>query len=124
MTSTVRSLLPGHAIVEGTHSGVVSSSDLRAAGKQMLALCQENGTWHVLTDCTDVTEVPGANEFINLIEALEKAHVGATFRQALIWPVDAHARLGFDEWRTIEQNHGFHVRVFGGRDAAIAWLES
>ncbi len=124
MTSTVQSLLPAHAIIEGTHSGIVSVSDLRTAAKQTLALCQENGTWHVLSDCTDVTDIPGALEFLNLIEALEQVHLGPTFRQALIWPLDEKACLNFDEWRIIEANHGFHAKAFGDRDVAIAWLEA
>ena len=124
MTSTVQSLLPAHAVIEATHSGVVTASDLRASAKQMIALCHENGTWHVLSDCTDVTDIPGAIEFINLIEALEQVHLGPTFRQALIWPLDEEARLNFDEWRTIEQNHGIHAKAFGDRETAIAWLEA
>ena len=124
MTSTVQALMPAHAIIAGTHSGVVSASDLRNAARETFALCQEHDVWRVLTDCHDVTQAPGAIDLLNLLEAMGKAGVDQEFRQALVWPTDMQARLAFDVWKTGEQNRGYHAQAFTDRDAAIAWLES
>ena len=124
MTSVVQTLTPAHNIIEVTHSGEITASDLRASGKQALTIAREQDIWHLLTDCSAATKVPGAIDIINLIGLVDQVQLDAGFRQALIWPDDAEARLGFDFWRTVEANHGLHAKAFGDRDAAIAWLES
>jgi hypothetical protein len=124
MTSVVRTLTPAHAIIEVTHSGEITASDLRKSGTEALTIAREQGIWHLLTDCSATTKVPGAIDVLNLIELVDQVELDAGFRQALIWPDDAEARLGFDFWRTVEANHGMHARAFGDRDAAIDWLES
>lgn len=124
MTSVVQTLTPAHAVIEVTHSGEITASDLRTSGKQVLDIAREQGIWHVLTDCSGATQVPGAIDVLNLVGLVDQVELDKGFRQALIWPDDAEARLGFDFWRTVEANHGLHARAFGDRDAAIAWLES
>jgi hypothetical protein len=124
MTSVVQSLAPAHAIIEVTHSGEITASDLRGSGKQVLELARQEGIWHVLTDCTEATKVPGAIDVLNLVGLVDQVELDAGFRQALLWPRDAETRLGFDFWRTVEANHGMHAKAFGDRDAAIAWLEA
>jgi hypothetical protein len=124
MTSVVQTLTPAHAIIEVTHSGEITASDLRASGKQALTIAQEQDIWHLLTDCSAATKIPGAIDVINLVGLVDQVQLDAGFRQALIWPDDAEARLAFDFWRTVEANHGLHAKAFGSRDAAIAWLES
>lgn len=124
MTSTVQTLTPAHAIIEVTHSGEITASDLRKSGTEALTIARDQGIWHLLTDCSAATKVPGAIDVLNLIELVDQVELDAGFRQALIWPQDDEARLGFDFWRTVEANHGLHARAFGDRDAAIAWLES
>jgi hypothetical protein len=124
MTSVVQTLIPAHAVIEVTHSGEITASDLRSSGKQVLGIAREQGIWHLLTDCSEVTKVPGAIDVLNLMGLVDQVELDKGFRQALIWPHDAEARLGFDFWRTVEANHGLHARAFGDRDAAIAWLES
>lgn len=124
MTSVVQSLAPAHAVIEVTHSGEITASDLRKSGTEALTIARDQGIWHLLTDCSATTKVPGAIDVLNLIELVDKVELDAGFRQALIWPLDDEARLGFDFWRTVEANHGLHAKAFGDRDAAIAWLES
>jgi hypothetical protein len=124
MTSVVQTLTPAHAIIEVTHTGEITASDLRASGKQALGIAREQGIWHLLTDCSGATKVPGAIDVLNLVGLVDHVELDKGFRQALIWPHDAEARLGFDFWRTVEANHGLHAKAFGDRDAAIAWLES
>jgi hypothetical protein len=124
MTSVVQTLTPAHAIIEVTHSGEITASDLRKSGKEALTIARDQNMWRLLTDCSAATKVPGAIDIINLIGLVEQAELDAGFRQALIWPDDAEARLGFDFWRTVEANQGLHAKAFGSRDAAIAWLES
>ena len=124
MTSVVQTLTPAHAIIEVTHTGEITASDLRASGKQVLAIAREENIWHLLTDCTGATAIPGAIDVLNLISLVDQVDLDTGFRQALLWPDDAQARLAFDFWRTVEANHGLHARAFGDRDAAIAWLES
>jgi hypothetical protein len=124
MTSVVQTLTPAHAIIEVTHTGEIKASDLRESGKQALAIAQDQGIWHLLTDCSGATKIPGAIDVLNLVSLVDKVDLDTDFRQALIWPLDADARLAFDFWRTVEANHGLRAKAFGSRDAAIAWLES
>lgn len=124
MTSVVQTLTPAHAVIEVTHTGEITASDLRKSGAEALAIARDQGIWHLLTDCSGATKVPGAIDVLNLVALADQAELDSGFRQALIWPDDAEARLGFDFWRTVEANHGLHARAFGDRDAAIAWLES
>ena len=124
MTTVVRTLTPAHAVIEVTHTGEITASDLRTSGKQALTIARDQDIWHLLTDCSGATKVPGAIDILNLIGLVDQVELDKGFRQALIWPDDAETRLGFDFWRTVEANHGMHARAFGDRDAAIAWLES
>jgi hypothetical protein len=124
MTSVVQTLTPAHAVIEVTHTGEITASDLRKSGTEALAIARDQGIWHLLTDCSGATKVPGAIDVLNLVGLVDQVELDKGFRQALIWPDDAEARLGFDFWRTVEANHGLHARAFGDRDAAIAWLES
>jgi hypothetical protein len=124
MTSVVRTLTPAHAIIEVTHTGEITASDLRTSGSEALAIARDQDIWHLITDCSGATKVPGAIDMLNLIGLVDQVELDKGFRQALIWPDDAETRLGFDFWRTTETNHGLHARAFGDRDSAIAWLES
>jgi hypothetical protein len=124
MPSTVRSLEPEHHIIEVVHHGEIAPADLRASGTKVLELAREGDDWHVLTDCSGITKLPGNLDLLNLIDTLSQAGVNTEFKQALIWPVDDQARLALDFWRTVETNHGLRAKAFGQRDAAIAWLES
>ncbi len=124
MTTVVRTLTPAHAIIEVTHTGEITASDLRKSGTEALTIARDQDIWHLLTDCSGATKVPGAIDILNLIGLVDQVELDKGFRQALIWPDDAETRLGFDFWRTVEANHGMHARAFGDRDAAIAWLES
>ena len=124
MTSAVQTLTPAHAIIEVTHTGEITASDLRKSGTEALTIARDQDIWHLLTDCSGATKVPGAIDILNLIGLVDQVELDKGFRQALIWPDDAETRLGFDFWRTVEANHGMHARAFGDRDAAIAWLES
>jgi hypothetical protein len=124
MTSVVQTLTPAHAIIEVTHTGEITASDLRKSGTEALTIARDQDIWHLLTDCSGATKVPGAIDILNLIGLVDQVELDKGFRQALIWPDDAETRLGFDFWRTVEANHGMHARAFGDRDAAIAWLES
>ena len=58
MTSVVQTLTPAHAIIEVTHSGEITASDLRKSGSEALAIARDQGIWHLLTDCSAVTKVP------------------------------------------------------------------
>ena len=124
MTTVVRTLTPAHAVIEVTHTGEITASDLRKSGTEALTIARDQDIWHLLTDCSGATKVPGAIDILNLIGLVDQVELDKGFRQALIWPDDAETRLGFDFWRTVEANHGMHARAFGDRDAAIAWLES
>ncbi len=123
MTSTVRSLAPEHAIIEGTHEGEVTSSDLKRSGHEALELGRANGITHLLTDCTGMTGAPGNIELLALMDLVDD-EARPAFRQALVWPTDADARLALDFWRTVEVNHHHLAKAFGDREAAIAWLDS
>ena len=94
------------------------------AAREALTIARDQDIWHLLTDCSGATKVPGAIDILNLVGLVDQVELDKGFRQALIWPDDAETRLGFDFWRTVEANHGLHAKAFGDRDAAIAWLES
>lgn len=122
MTSTVRSLMPQHPIIEVTHAGTVTAGDLRASGGEAVRLAGEMGTFHVLTDCTDLTDAPDDIALLSLGEVLRSVASDKGFRQALLWPKDAQARLAVDFWRTAESDLGVQAKLFVSREAAIEWL--
>ena len=123
MTFTVENLAPAHAVILVTHTGEVTASDMRAAGKQVQDLAAGATPVHVLSDFSDATSLPGAIEMLNLLEQLEATGIGAGFRQAMVWPDNDEARLELDVWRTAETNRGLNAKVFGDRESALAWLE-
>jgi len=122
MTSTVRSLAPQYPVIEVTHVGKVTSGDLRESSAEVFRLAKDMGTFHVLTDCSELTEGPDDIALMALGNLLRDLPAGAGFRQALLWPKDAEARLSVDFWRTAEADLGVSVKLFSGRDAAIEWL--
>lgn len=124
MSSVVESLAPAHAVIQVTYTGEVSGAELRSTAGKVLDLARETGIWHVLTDCSGMTKAPGSLDLLNLMDAVHDADLDDGFRQALLWPADEEARLGFDFWRTVEANQGLRARAFGHRDAALEWLES
>ena len=123
MTFVVENLAPAHAVIQVTHTGDVTGSDMRAVGKQIRELAAGATPIHVLTDFSAATSLPGGIELLNLLEMLEEAGVGAGFRQALVWPEDDAARLSMDVWRTAETNQGLTAKAFGDRESALAWLD-
>lgn len=123
MAFTVENLAPAHAVIQVTHTGDVTASDMRAAGKQVQELVAGATPVHVLSDFSDATSLPGAIEMLNLLEQLEATGIGVGFRQAMVWPDNDEARLELDVWRTAETNRGLAAKVFGDREAALAWLE-
>lgn len=124
MTSVVTNLAPAHAIIQVVHSGVVSHADMQATLKRVGALVRETGTWHVMTDCTDLLDFPSYLNLMSLVEVVQHSGVDPTLRHALVWPHDREARLDFDFVRTAEQNGGIHAKTFADRESAIAWLDS
>jgi hypothetical protein len=124
MASTVESLAPAHAVIQVVYTGDVAASDMRSTGTSVIELARELGIWRFLTDFSEASDLPGGIEMINLISLLEHAGVDADFRQAVIWPKVAEARLELDFWKTMEQNEGLRAQAFGTREAALAWLEA
>ncbi len=124
MTSTVRSLAPQYPVIEVTHSGKVTSADLRASTAKALDMARSMDAFHLLTDCTDLAEAPDDIALLALGERLRTVSANLDFRQALLWPKDAEARLAVDFWQTTETDFGAKAKVFSSRDAAIAWLTS
>jgi len=122
MTSTVRTLAPAYPIIEVTHSGKVTAQDLRASAKEALGLARDMDAFHLLTDCTDLTDAPDDIALLALGDTLRTVSAGMDFRQALLWPTDAEARLAVDFWQTAETDFGAKAKVFSHRDAAIEWL--
>lgn len=122
MSSTVRSLEPQYPVIEVTHSGAVSSADLRESAAKALELAKGMGAFHVLTDCIELTDAPDDIALLALGDLLRTAGTG--FRHALLWPKDAEARLAVDFWRTAEADFGVDAQVFVSREPAIEWLTS
>ena len=71
MTFTVENLAPAHAVILVTHTGDVTASDMRAAGKQIQAMAAGAAPVRVLSDYAGATSMPGAIELIALIDLLE-----------------------------------------------------
>ena len=124
MSSTVESLAPAHQIIEVIHRGDVSASDLREVEKRIGELAQASGIRNLLGNYVEATDLPGAIEVITLVETAVGAFNVAGGKHALLWPKDDQARLELDVARMAEKNHNVNMRIFGDRDAAIAWLES
>ena len=125
MTSVVQTLTPAHGIIEVTHSGEITASDLRKSGKEALTIARDQDIWHLLTDCSAATKVPGAIDIINLVGLVDQvrarrrlpagAHLARRCRGAAGVRLLAHGR---------GEPRDCTPRRSASRDAAIAWLES
>lgn len=122
MATTVSCLLPEHSVVEFHHVGVVTEEELATAFGEMVALAQANDIWHVMSDCTDLTEGPRFLEMLPFVEALRGFGVKERFRQALVRPVDVKGRAAVDYWHASMTDHGLTVLSFDHRSEALGWL--
>lgn len=122
MTSTVQSLAPTFPIIEVTHSGTVSQSDIKAIATQALELITSTGDHLILTDWSDATDLPGNIAILSFGEAMDKVQLPAGFRHAHVWPKDDDARMSLDMWKTVENLHQHEAKAFADRESAIAWL--
>ena len=124
MTSTVRSLAPAHPIIEVTHAGPVSASDVRSVARQVADLMQQTGIDRVLADWTDATSGPDNIAIMAFGDAMDREHLPTQFRHALVWSTDPGTRLSIDMMSTVENLHHHQAETFGDRDSAIAWLSA
>ncbi len=124
MTSTVESLAPAHQIIEVVHSGTVTASDLRSVEKQLKELAASTGIQRLLGNYVDAVDLPGATDTVTLVETAINALSVTSGKHALLWPTDDQARIELDVARMAEKNRGVNMKIFGDRDAAIAWLDS
>lgn len=122
MTSTVQSLAPTFPIIEVTHSGTVSQSDIKAIAAQALELIGSRGSHLILTNWSDATDLPGNIAILGFGEAMDKVQLPAGFRHAHVWPKDDNARISLDMWKTVESLHQHPAKAFADRESAIAWL--
>lgn len=122
MATTVRSLLPEHDVVEFHHVGVVTTEELATAFAEMVALARATDTWHLISDCTDLTQAPRLLDMLPLVETLRGVGVQERFRQALVRPTDPVARMPVDYWNASMTDHGLTVMTFDDRGEALGWL--
>ena len=122
MATTVSSLLPDHDVVQFHHVGVVSNEELGEAFAQMVALARSTDTWHIMSDCSALTQAPRLLDMLPLIETLRGFGVQDRFRQALVRPVDEIAKTPVDYWNASMIEHGLTVMSFDDRSEALGWL--
>lgn len=122
MATTVRCLLPEHHVVEFHHVGVVTEEELGTAFGEMVALARANDIWHIMSDCTALTEGPRFLEMLPFVEALRSFGVKDRFRQALVRPTDPNGRAAVDFWNGSMTDHGLTVVSFDDRGEALGWL--
>ena len=112
---------PELRIVETRYAGRVEPNELRAAATATLACGEEQGTHRYLADCTALEGGHSVLDLYALVEILSDVRPTA-FREAILLPQLAAPRQEVDFWETSCANRGFVVRIFDGREPAVAWL--
>jgi hypothetical protein len=107
----------GHAVL--THSGPISSEDIRAAGIDLIARATKEGFTRVLVDVSAiVNELPATELFLR---TEEHSRLGPPRpRVALIGREDQERDLGFIE--NVAVNRGMPLRAFVDKSLALEWL--
>jgi hypothetical protein len=121
--------MPWHAgahpelpIVEVTLSGLLTPSELSDVVAGTLSLASSHGHTRILADCADLV---GGHSFVDLyfaagdVAATDNAHA---LKEAIILPDFAPSVEQARFWETTCMNRGIAVRVFAGRESALAWL--
>ena len=108
--------------LEVRYSGAVVPDDLTSVAAEAFALAQENGTFHVLTDCSDMTSNPSIFTLYDLASTVEHLGLARVYREAVVVSQDRAHDAGFEFYENTMVNRGLSVRRFRHRDDALAWL--
>lgn len=124
MATTVTCLRPTDDVIEFHHVGVVTDPELQTAFGEMVGLARENDIWHIMSDCTELTDAPKFLQMLPLVELLSGFGVKDRFRQALVRAHDPVAQAKVDFWQASMSDHGLRVMSFDDRSEALGWLAS
>jgi hypothetical protein len=108
--------------VEVHYSGAVIPDDLTSVTAEAFALAQENGTFHVLTDCSTMTSNPSVFTLYDLASTIEHLGLARVYREALVESEDRSHETEFEFYENTMVNRGLSVRRFRHREDALAWL--
>jgi hypothetical protein len=103
--------------------GHFSVKDAWAAVDAGAVVFVEHDVWNALSDMSGTTHTPSPSVVVRFAEELSKRGLPRRYRQAIVRPTDTIAATWIDLYATAAVNRGLAVRVFRGRDEAIAWLE-
>ena len=108
--------------VEVRYSGAVVPDDLTIVAAEAFALAQENGIFHVLTDCSAMTSNPSIFKLYDLASTIEQLGLARVYREAVLVSEDRSHEHEFQFYENTMVNRGLSVRRFRRRDDALAWL--
>jgi hypothetical protein len=108
--------------VEVRYSGAVVPDDITSVAAEALALAQENGTFHVLTDCTAMTSNPSVFTLYDLASTIEQLGLARVYREAVVVSEDRSHETEFEFYENTMVNRGLSVRRFRRHEEARSWL--
>jgi len=113
-------LMVAQGILNLRYYGAVDTKERLQSFDRMLRMCREHDIWRLLVDCKDMESPSIAMETEILSSILAGAGLPATFRVAMIFPMDL---LKEKATRAFSRRPAVEGRIFSSRDAGCLWLE-
>ena len=121
--------MPWHAgahpelpIVEPTLSGTLTPADLSDVVAGTLALAGSRGRTRFLADCVGLEGGCSSIDLYFAAGVVAATDNAPALKEAIILPGFAPSAEQARFWETACKNRGIAVRVFDGRESALAWL--
>lgn len=108
--------------VEIAYIGNVTPEELYMALKNSVLLSRENNTILFLSDCTDMIGGHSVVDLYGLIGMFDNLDLSPDSKEAIIMKSLQSSIQEIKFYETACKNRGFNVKIFTGREDAVAWL--
>ena len=108
--------------VETMYSGALSPEEVYEGAAESIAVAYSRQCTRFLGDCVKLTNDYGMLEVKNLVAFLEATGVDRSVKEALLLPEAIDSAKYIALYATVCKEHGYRVRGFVTRDAALEWL--
>ncbi len=109
-------------IVESTYTGDVPPDEQRRNIARAVELARAQGRFRFLTDLSAMHRGPTPGDLLAAIDHFDVLGLPRTLREALVLPPGSVTVEDVRFYEDACQNRGWNMRIFPGREAAIAWL--
>lgn len=110
--------------LELTLTGRVTPGELRQAAQECMHRATSDQVWLVLADCLQMEGGHSIFDLHALADFLHATGLAHRIREAVVAPEQGPFQDVVKFWETTCFNRGIQVRLFSGRNAALAWLSS